>query len=56
MLANFPLKYLDNEKMREKYFSHVRVKRKEGSEDETVLIGIGLNNIDLKDEEKQKNI
>ena len=27
MLANFPLKYLDNEKMRPMYFSHKNLKK-----------------------------
>ena len=42
MLANFPLKYLDNEKMRPMYFSHKRVKKEEDPEKYTVLYGFGL--------------
>ena len=42
MLANFPLKYLDNEKMRPMYFSHKRIKKEEDSDNYTVLYGFGL--------------
>ena len=48
VLANFPLRYLDNERMRSTYFSHPKVVKKEGSEDETILIGLGLNHIEEK--------
>lgn len=41
MLANFPVKYLDNENMRPMYFSHKRYAK--GSENETLLYGFGLN-------------
>ena len=37
LLANFPLKYLDNEKMRPMYFAHQTVKG------ETILYGFGVN-------------
>jgi hypothetical protein len=39
LLANFPLKFLDNEKFREKYFSHTSVKEK------TFLYGFGLDKL-----------
>ena len=42
MLANFPLKYLDNEKMRPMYFSHKRIKKEEDPENYTDLYGFGL--------------
>ena len=56
MLANFPLKYLDNERMRPKYFAHPRFKKVEGSETETILIGIGLNYTPREDEAKAERI
>lgn len=37
MLANFPIKYLDNEVIRTRYFSHMAVKRF------TILLGFGLD-------------
>ena len=52
MLANFPLKYLDNERMRPKYFAHPRIYKAEGSETETILIGIGLKYTPQEDEVK----
>ena len=53
MLANFPLRYLDNERMRPKYFAHPRIKKIDGSETETILIGIGFNYTPNKDEGKE---
>ena len=38
MLANFPIKYLDNEKMRPMYFAYPKTKK-------TILYGFGLNQI-----------
>ena len=40
LLANFPLKFLDNEKFREKYFSHKKV------EEKTLLYGFGLDQLE----------
>jgi predicted acylesterase/phospholipase RssA len=37
LLANFPIKYMDNEDLRKKYFSHAATK------DLTVLLGFGLD-------------
>ena len=56
MLANFPLKYLDNERMRPKYFAHPRIYKAEGSETETILIGMGSSFVETEDEEKAERI
>ena len=48
MLANFPIKYLDNDKMRPKYFSHER------SKENTILYGFGLHSIGKEAEKKEK--
>ena len=40
LLANFPIKYMDNEEIRKRYFSHKAVK------DETILLGFGLDYLD----------
>ena len=36
VLANFPVKYLDNTQMRQKYFSHP-------NNENTIVFGFGLN-------------
>ena len=52
MLANFPVKYLDNEKMRPMYFAHPKIN---GGDNETILHGFGLNALAEKTpEEKAK--
>lgn len=49
MLANFPIKYLDNEKMRPMYFSHKKI---EGT---TTLYGFGVNYVGKRTiDEKQQ--
>ena len=40
MLANFPIKYLDNENMRPMYFSHPKIS---SVENQTIMYGFGLN-------------
>ena len=40
MLANFPIKYMDNENIRKRYFSHKEVKGV------TILLGFGLDYLD----------
>ena len=40
MLANFPIKYMDNEEIRKRYFSHKSIKG------ENILLGFGLDNLD----------
>ena len=40
MLANFPIKYMDNEQIRKRYFSQKSVK---GT---TILLGFGLDYLD----------
>ena len=46
MLANFPIKYLDNELMRPMYFAHPRiVKKKDTDENYTIIEGFGLKEI-----------
>ena len=45
MLANFPVKYLDNEDMRPMYFSHKKT-------ESTIMYGFGING--LKDSEEDK--
>lgn len=47
MLANFPVKYLDNEDMRPMYFSHKKT-------ESTIMYGFGING--LKDSEEDKKI
>ena len=42
-LANFPVKYLDNEKMRPMYFSYKRYPK--NSENETILYGFGVHDL-----------
>lgn len=42
LLANFPIKYLDNADIRRKYFSHEFVEGK------TILYGFGLDFLDSK--------
>jgi len=42
LLANFPIKYLDNEMMRPMYFSHKKHPR------HTILYGFGLDEIETK--------
>ena len=37
LLANFPIKYMDNEMIRMRYFSHKAIKG------ETILLGFGLD-------------
>ena len=52
MLSNFPVKYLDNEKMRPMYFAHPKI---DGGDNETILYGFGLNALAEKTpEEKAK--
>ena len=46
-LSNFPIKYLDNEKIRPMYFSHPKTEK-------TVLYGFGVNKIPDEDFEKYK--
>lgn len=45
LLANFPIKYLDNEMMRPMYFSHKK------NENQTILYGFGLDQISTEPEE-----
>ena len=40
LLANFPIKYLDNKKINLRYYSHTTVKNK------TILLGFGLDYMD----------
>jgi predicted acylesterase/phospholipase RssA len=44
MLANFPIKYFDNDYIRDNYFSHVINKSK--NKYETILLGFGLDKLD----------
>ena len=37
MLANFPIKYLDNKEISKKYFSHIP------KADNTIILGFGLD-------------
>ena len=49
LLANFPVKYIDNEDMRPMYFSHCK------NAENTILYGFGLEEIAEKvDEEHEK--
>ena len=41
-MANFPVKYLDNENMRPMYFSHPKI---DEGENKTIMYGFGLNAI-----------
>ena len=50
MLANFPLKYLDNERMRPMYFSHANIQGK------TVLYGFGVNFVGKPSTTEQKQL
>ena len=45
VLANFPIKYLDNEKMRTKYFSHQK-------NDQTKLFGFGLHYVNAEEDSR----
>ena len=47
MLSNFPIKYLDNEKIRPMYFAHPKTEK-------TILYGFGLNYIPDKEFEEEK--
>ena len=40
LLANFPIKYLDNKDICKKYFSHIPQK-----DDSTIMLGFGLDYI-----------
>jgi predicted acylesterase/phospholipase RssA len=51
LLANFPIKYLDNEHMRPMYFSHRQ------NADRTILYGFGLDQVeDPQEDGKEKEI
>ena len=50
MLANFPVKYLDNKKMRPMYFAHPKIN---GGDNETILYGFGLNSLAEKTPEEK---
>ena len=44
MLANFPIKYFDNDSIRDTYFYHVSCKT--SSKYKTILLGFGLDKLE----------